>query len=269
MDLGAQGFLEPISQIYQGPTVLPFMCEEYQFQDSKVKHQKVANCPACLLGSSKSTWQSPGTHLQHRPHTLLHPVPPPRGSPRSLLLLKRLLKWPPHELALCHRSTHSDQNHPSDEAEMIYLLRCRLQDNSTVFPPSREGSSFLISSKSLGCSCGNILYYIIFPLHSSPSHSSFFSTLLEQLPGNPALSVAASWPQRNGVKFILHLPKSSCNLPLGKGIKPFPLHRPWLVPVLIRKRRLEQFCKYLSNADFVSSWRRDPTFLTAHIYTSL
>ena len=153
---------------------------------------------------------------------------------------------------------------------MIYLLRCRLQDNSTVFPPSREGSNFLISSKSLGCCCGSILYYIIFPLHTSPSHSSFFSTTLpEQLPGNPALSAAASWPQRNVVKFILHLPKSSCNLPLGKEIKPFPLHRPWVVPVLIRKRRLEQFCKYLSNADFVSSWRRDPTFLIAHIYTSL
>ena len=116
--------------------------------------------------------------------------------------------WPPHKYTLLQHPTHL--NHLSDKAYMNDLPRCNLQAKCTVFPRSPDGWSFLISPQSLGSCCGSILYYIIFPLPSSPSDFSIFSkTLLKRSPGNPVLSAAASRLQRKAVKFILHLPKSS------------------------------------------------------------
>lgn len=205
----------------------------------------MANCPASRLfqvGSQGPTFSSECTPSPHCPSIL--------GQPKLIPAAEAASLWPPHKHTLLQHPTHL--NHLSDKAYMNDLPRCRLQAKCTVFPPSPEGWSFLISPQSLGSCCENILYYIIFPLHSSPSDFSIFSkTLLKQSPGNPVSSAAASWLQRKAVKFILHLPKSSCNLPLAKEIKLFHLHRTWFV--LIRKQSLEQFCKYLSNTDFVSS----------------
>lgn len=182
---------------------------------------------ALLLGFSKSVARDPPS-VQSTPP--LHTVSPSWDSPGSLLLLKPFLCGLPTKHTLLHHLHHlhhlqahqhsTHLNHLSDKTYMNDLPRCRLQAKCTVFPPFPEGWSFLISPQSLGSCCGSILYYIIFPLHSSPSDFSIFSKiLLKWLPGNPVSSAAASWLQRKAVKFILHLPKSSCNLPLGKEIK--------------------------------------------------
>ena len=112
-------------------------------------------------------------NLTYLPDTPSPHCPSILGQPKLIPAAEVASLWPPHKHTLLQHPTHL--NHLSDKAYMNDLPRCRLQAKCTVFPPSPEGWSFLISPQSLGSCCENILYYIIFPLHSSPSDFSIFT----------------------------------------------------------------------------------------------